>query len=162
MSAICQQKLHWNPFPITEQANKVRCKCIHPQPASGIASRQLDAWRISWLIVFLRTIAINKREGINQSETSYHKVNADAATPVLVHTGCALAEKEMDWSLMLFENPPFEVRLLSTLLGTSRSLNVQTANAINLLLTSAVRTHKSTCRHQRDGEKRGERVRGER
>lgn len=39
-------------------------------------------------------------------------------------------------------------------------MKFQTANAINLLLT-AVQIRKSTCRHQRDGEKRGEREREE-
>lgn len=132
---------------------------MHCQPASRIASCQLKAWRMSWLIVSLRTFSLNKRQRFNQSERSYHKVDADATTLVLIHTGCVLAEEEMDWGLMLFENPPFplEMWLPPTLLGTSRSLKFQTANAINLLLTTAVRIRERTCRHQRDGEKRGER-----
>lgn len=63
---------------------------MRPQPASKSACCHLNAWLMSWLIVFLRTFSLNKRE---QCEASYHKVAADETTLVLIHAGCALADE---------------------------------------------------------------------
>lgn len=50
---------------------------------------------MSWLIAFLRTISLYKREkeDSHQSETSYHEVAADEKPLALIHAGRALADE---------------------------------------------------------------------